>query len=310
MMVVLPFHYIYGRSLLYTHFVSGGSIVIDNRFAYPAAVLKTMEEQEVTCFAGVPSTYSILLRKTDAARRRFSRLRLLTQAGGAMAPALQKEVVEAFKPAQLWIMYGSTEAAPRLTFLEPELLPQKWGSIGRAVPGVEVVVVDERGIPLSRGVTGEIAARGDNIMPGYWKDPEGTEKVFRNGYYLTGDLGYEDEDGCLFLTGRARDIIKVGGNRVSAREIEERILEIPEVVEAAVIGIPDEILGEALKAYVVVLENAISIDTIRDHLKRCLPSYKHPGKLELLKVLPKNQAGKILKEELRKRPATPPGISA
>ena len=171
MMVVLPFHYIYGRSLLYTHFLSGGSIVIDNRFAFPVAILKTMEDQEVTCFAGVPSTFSILLRKTDVTRRRFPHLRLITQAGGPMAPALQQEVVRTFDSAKLYIMYGSTEASPRLTYLDPDLLPRKWGSIGRAIPNVEVIISDEFGNRLPPGTTGELAARGSNICWDIGKTP-------------------------------------------------------------------------------------------------------------------------------------------
>ena len=299
MLLVLPFHYIYGRSLLYTHFLSGGSIVIDNRFAFPVAVLKTMEEQQVTCFAGVPSTFSILLRKTDVAKRKFPHLRLITQAGGPMAPALQKEVVEVFRPAKLCVMYGSTEAAPRITYRDPDLLPAKWGSIGRAIPNVEVMIADERGQVVPRGTTGEVAARGSNIMLGYWKDPEGTASVLRDGYYFTGDLGYEDEDGCIFLTGRARDIIKAGGNRVSAQEIEEHILELTEIVEVAVIGVPDEILGEAIKAFVVVRDVTLTERHVREHLQKKLPSFKLPKHIEFTASLPKNQAGKVIKSALR-----------
>ena len=298
MMVVLPFHYIYGRSLLYTHFLSGGSIVIDNRFAFPSAVLKIMAEQEVTCFAGVPSTFSILLRKTDVTRRRFPHLRLLTQAGGAMAPALQQEVARTFAPAKLYIMYGSTEAAPRLTFLDPDLLPRKWGSIGRAIPNVEVVIADENGNRVARGTTGELAVRGLNIMLGYWKDPKSTAAVLRHGYYFTGDLGYEDEDGCIFLTGRAREIIKAGGNRVSAKEIEEHIVAITDVAEVAVIGIPDEILGEAIKAFIVARDPSLTEYHIRAHLQRHLAPFQQPKFIEFTDALPKNQAGKILKTEL------------
>src|SRR5207247_4557958 len=118
------------------------------------------------------------------------------------------------------IMYGFTEAAPRLAYLEPEALPLKWGSIGRAVPGVEVIVADEQGNRLPRGKTGEIAARGPNIMMGYWKDPSATAKAIRNGWYFTGDLGREDEEGYLFVVGRSKDIIKTAGKSVRANEIE------------------------------------------------------------------------------------------
>ena len=172
--------------------------------------LDTLQETEATGFAGVPSTFAILLSKSTLRKRTFPHLRYVAQAGGAMAPSLQKEVAEAFHPAKLFIMYGCTEAAPRLTYLDPDALPTKWGSIGRAIPDVEIVLAEE---------TGEIMARGPNIMMGYWKDPQGTAEVIRNGWYFTGDLGREDEDGFLFVVGRSKDIIKAGGNRVSAQEI-------------------------------------------------------------------------------------------
>lgn len=304
MLVVLPFHYIYGRSLLYTHFLSGGSIAIDNRFAFPSAILKTMEELSVTCFAGVPSTFSILMRKTDFARRRFPSLRLMTQAGGPMPPSLQKEVIEAIEPIELCVMYGSTEASPRLTYLDPSLIRKKWGSIGRPIPGVEMVVRDERGNLLPQGETGELIARGPNIMMGYWRDEKATAEVLEEGFYRTGDLGYCDEDGCYFLSGRARDIIKVGGNRVSAKDVEEKIAEVDGVVEVGVIGIPDEILGEAIKAFVSVNREEVDREYITAKLKRRLPTYKQPAQIEILQELPKNQSGKIMKNELRQQSET------
>ena len=299
MLVVLPFYYVYGRSLLYSHFLSGGSLIIDNRFAYPVTVLNTMRDLEATGFAGVPSTFSILLHKSDLKSRKFPKLRFVTQAGGGMAPALQKETVEAFRPARLFVMYGSTEAAPRLTYVEPEVLPRKWGSIGRAIPNVEVIVSDERGHRLPPGVPGEITARGSNIMMGYWKSPAATAEVLRNGYYYTGDLGYEDEDGYIFLTGRSRDIIKVGGNRVSSKEIEDAVLEIPGVLETAVIGVPDDILGEAIKVFVVCCNPVVTEDALRGRLQRSLPAFKHPKWVQFCDSLPKNQSGKILKTALR-----------
>ena len=304
MLVVLPFHYIYGRSLLYTHFLTGGSIVIDNRFAFPSTVLKTMDEQEVTFFAGVPSTFSILMRKTDFAKRSFPKLRMMTQAGGPMPPALQKEIVEAIAPADLWIMYGSTEAAPRLTYLDPKWIRNKWGSIGQPVSGVEIVVRDEQGNPVADGEVGELTAKGPNIMMGYWKDEAGTAEAIVDGYYRTGDLGYCDEDGCYFLTGRARDIIKVGGNRVSSKEIEEHIAAIEGVVEVAVVGISDEILGEAIKAYVSIDESIVTPEQIQKELQRTLPSFKQPSEWEVRDELPKNQSGKVMKNELKQQSET------
>jgi acyl-CoA synthetase (AMP-forming)/AMP-acid ligase II len=170
-MVVLPFYYIYGKSLLNTHFFVGGSVVIDNRFLYPNVVLQTMIEQNVTGFSGVPSTFTILLHRSNIRSQKFDHLRYVTQAGGAMAPAIQKEVAEVVHPAKLFIMYGATEASARLSYLDPKDLQRKWGSIGKAIPNVELFVADYKGNPLKPGEQGEIVARGANIMQGYWNHP-------------------------------------------------------------------------------------------------------------------------------------------
>lgn len=136
-------------------------------------------------------------------------------------------------------------------------------------------------------------------MMGYWKSPAATAEVMRNGYYYTGDLGYEDPDGYIFLTGRSRDIIKAGGNRVSSKEIEDAVLEIPGVLEAAVIGVPDEILGEAIKVFVVRCNSTLTEEEVKSHLQRSLPAFKHPKWVQFCDSLPKNQSGKILKAALR-----------
>lgn len=297
---VLPFYYIYGTSLLYTHFSAGGSVVLENRFAYPNVALDTLQQTACTGFAGVPSTFAILLGKSTLKKRRFESLRYVTQAGGAMAPSMQKEVAETFSPARLFVMYGATEAAPRLTFVEPEQLPRKWGSIGKAIPNVEVIVAGPGGERLGPGEAGEVAARGSNIMMGYWQDHEGTAEVLRHGWYYTGDLGRVDEDGYIFLEGRAKDIIKAGGNRVGAKEIEETLMELPEVLETAVIGVADPILGEAILALVVPRGAAEGLEErLRLHSKTRLPPYKQPKWFEIRNELPKNESGKILKQVLR-----------
>ncbi len=302
MMVVLPLYYIYGLSLLYTHLWVGGSVVLDHRFAYPNVVLDTMSKREVTGFAGVPSTFILLLQKSTLRKRSFARLRHVTQAGGALAPSLQQEVHAAFAPARLFIMYGCTEASPRLSYVPPELLPQKWGSIGRAVPGVELTLVDEEGQEVATGESGEIAARGPNIMAGYWRDPVGTAEVLREGRYLTGDLARSDEDGFLYIVGRKREILKVGGHRVSPLEIEECLYDVPGVAEAAVVGVEDPLLGEAAVAFVVgSVGQALLAEEILRALKERLPAFKVPRSVVILDALPKNQAGKVQKSALRGR---------
>ncbi len=300
-MVILPLFYVYGKSLLNTHFFVGGSIVIDNRFVFPNAVLKTMQETGCTGFAGVPSTFVILLNKSSLSNFQFPQLRYVTQAGGAMAPAIQKAVAFAFYPAQLYIMYGATEASARLSYLPPRDLPRKWGSIGKAIPNVELFVADKQGNPLPPGEVGEIVARGSNIMQGYWNDPQETRKVLRNGLYFTGDLGKMDEEGFLYVVGRSKDMIKVGANRVSGKEIEDKLMEIEAVLEVAVLGVPDEILGEAIKAYVVLKDGQqMSREEFIQQAKNVLPAYKIPKYVEFMRELPKSSAGKILKHKLKK----------
>jgi long-chain acyl-CoA synthetase len=301
-MVILPFYYIYGKSLLLTHFLVGGSVVIDNGFMYPNTVLKTMFDMEVTGFAGVPSTYAVLMNRSSVRDMRFPTLRYLTQAGGAMAPSLQIEVAGVFAPASLYIMYGATEAAPRLSYLEPEKLESKLGSVGKAVPNVELDIHDKEGRSLPPEETGEIVARGSNIMRGYWKDLSATEKVVRNGYYYTGDLGKVDVDGYFYIVGRSRDIIKVKGFRVSAKEIEEILLENESILEAAVVGVNDPLLGEAIKAFIVLrAEKYVSVGEIESSLMKQFPAYKVPKVIEIRSSLPKNQFGKIMKNELKNK---------
>ncbi|MHA1233416.1 MAG: class I adenylate-forming enzyme family protein [Candidatus Helarchaeota archaeon] len=180
------------------------------------------------------------------------------------------------------------------------MLPKKWGSIGKAIPNVDLFIADENGNELPQGEVGEIVARGSNIMVGYWNDPEETAKVLKNGLYYTGDLGRMDEDGFLYVVGRKKDMIKVGGERVSGKEVEEKILEMDEVHEVAVIGVDDPTLGEAIKAFIVPRSDAVlDEDKVKNFLRNGLPSYKIPKYIEFRTELPKNKAGKIMKTKLK-----------
>ena len=217
-----------------------------------------------------------------------------------MAPVVQKEVVKAFDPAKVFIMYGATEAAPRLSYLNPELLFRKWGSIGVPVDNVDLLIVDSEGNELTKGEEGEIAARGSNIMQGYWKDPEETAMVLKYGMYFTGDLGKQDDEGFFYVVGRSKDIIKVKGFRVGAKEIEEAILEINEVHETAVIGVDDPVLGEAVMALIIPKEKEWSdAEMILQYLKGKLSPLKVPKYIEFREYFPKNESGKILKTKLK-----------
>ena len=301
-MVTLPFYYIYGQSLLLTHFAVSGSVVIDNHFLYPEVIVRTIKKMDATGFAGVPSTFVRILKRSSIRETTLERLRYITQAGGHMAPTIRQEVSEAFAPAQLYIMYGATEAAPRLTYLEPGKLNAKLASIGKAIPNVEVLVVDKSGQPVAPFVTGEIVARGSNIMVGYWKDEEATKQVLQEGHYHTGDLGQIDGEGYIYVVGRARDMIKSDGYRVSAREVEDAVSEIDGIADVAVTGVEDEITGEAIKAYVVLDKGRqTTLRAMRRTLKGRLPEYKMPRYVEFLDQLPRNESGKIMKTELQEQ---------
>lgn len=302
-MVVLPFYYIYGQSLLTTHFCVSGSVVIENRLVYPQITLETMRDTEATGFAGVPSTFLILLDRTSLRDFEFPKLRYVTQAGGSMAPCTQKEVAKVFSQSKIFIMYGATEAGPRLTYVPPEMLMEKCGSIGKAIDNVDVFVADAQGNKVAAGQEGEIVARGSNIMAGYWRDPKGTAEVLRNGYYFTGDLGVMDDDGYLYVVGRKKEIIKSGGFRVSSKEVEEALLTNKDVHEVAVVGVVDEIFGEAIKAFVVPKAGiTLCVDVLKKHLKKILPAFKHPKYFEIIESLPRNQSGKIMKTKLIQTP--------
>ena len=173
-LLVLPLYYCYGRSVLQTHLLAGGSVFLDGRFAFPRTVLEALGAEGCTGFAGVPLTFEIIRRQVEVGSLSFPRLRYLTQAGGAMAPDTIDWVRTAFRPAELFVMYGQTEATARLAYLPPGRAAEKRGSIGIPIPGVELRVVDDEGRELPAGETGHLVARGGNVTPGYLDEPEET----------------------------------------------------------------------------------------------------------------------------------------
>jgi acyl-CoA synthetase (AMP-forming)/AMP-acid ligase II len=295
-MVVLPFCYSYGISLLTTHLMSGASLVIENSFMYPNVVLDKMIEEDVTSFAGVPSTFAILLNRSNIRNCRFPKLRYITQAGGAMSPKHAMEIAAILSDTDIYIMYGQTEATARLTYLEPKDFFRKPGSVGKAVPGVTIDLLKENGMSAGTGEEGEIVAQGDNIMVGYWNKPGETKKVLKNSKLHTGDLAVRDDEGYLKIISRRSDMIKSGAHRISPKEIEEIILEMPEVHEVAVIGREDEILGVVIRAVIVFKEGfEPEAQKVRKHCHEKLAPFKVPKDVVFVKELPKTASGKIRK---------------
>jgi acyl-CoA synthetase (AMP-forming)/AMP-acid ligase II len=300
MLVVLPFYYCYGLSLFHTHLRAGGSIVLNNSFIFLGSVIKDLKENKCTGFAGVPSHFQILLRKSDSFKKTlFPDLKYVTQAGGKLAPVFIDEFRESFPEVNFIVMYGQTEATARLSYLPHDLYEKKKGSMGKGIPGVELKVVNEKGERVQPGETGEVIARGDNIMTGYFADDEGTRNALRNGWLFTGDIGTVDKDGYIYLTARKKEIIKVRGKRISPKEIEGVILELTEVIDCSVEGIEDEIEGEMLKATVVIRKEAkdrITRESIIRHCSKYLALYKIPHVYELKEELTISPTGKKIKK--------------
>lgn len=300
-MVVLPFFYVMGKSLLNTHVAVGGTVVINNKFAFPATVVNQMIEERVTGFSGVPSTYAYLLHRSPlaASKDKLSELRYCSQAGGHMARQTKQDLRKALPDhTQIVVMYGATEASARLTYLEPDQFESKMGSIGKAIPGVKVKVLLPDGTEAPQGETGELVAGGSNIMQGYWKDPDASKKVLDAHGYHTGDLGYQDEDGYFFVTGRKDNLLKVGGHRINPQEVEDVVMESGLVIESVVVGIPDELLGNKLIAVATPKEEGLDSKAILTACDGKLPKYKMPSEVRLVKALPKNVSGKINRDQI------------
>lgn len=301
-LLVLPLYYCYGRSVLQTHLLAGGSLFLESRTVFPRLVMESLATEGCTGLAGVPLTFEILRRQVDLSAFSFPRLRYLTQAGGPMAPETVAWVREAFRPAELFVMYGQTEATARLSYLPPAHAAEKAGSIGIAIPGVELKVVDEAGRELPRGEIGQLVARGDNVTPGYLDEPEETAAILHDGWLWTGDLALRDEDGYFFHRGRAKEILKIGGHRVSPVEIEHVLARHPTVAEVAVIGEDHELKGEVAVAFVVPREGQAPDESeLRHFCQEQLPAYKVPGRFVLTASLPRNAAGKLLRAEVKAR---------
>jgi acyl-CoA synthetase (AMP-forming)/AMP-acid ligase II len=300
MLVVLPFYYCYGLSLLHTHLRAGGSVVLNNSFIFLGNVIKDLKEYKCTGFAGVPSHYQILLRKSDSFKKTdFPDLKYVTQAGGKLPPIFIDEFRESHPNVNFIVMYGQTEATARLSYLPHQMYESKKGSMGKGIPGVELRVVNEDGENIKPGETGEVIAKGDNIMKGYFADEEGSHNALRNGWLYTGDLGTVDEDGYIFLTARKKEIIKVRGKRISPKEIEAVILAIPEVIDCSIEGVEDEIEGEMLKATVVIRKDAadlISSESIKKHCSKYLALHKIPHIFEIKQDLTISATGKKIKK--------------
>ena len=269
----------------------------------PATALDLIEEHRVTNTLGVPAMIAAITELQLKEPRDVSTLRLLLHGGSPIATEVVRRAYSAFPHTEFAHVYGATETAPLVTgFCNEQLfLDEPRGrSCGQALIGVQLKIVDEKGDELPTGDVGEVAAKGPNIMQGYWRKPEQTAEVLRDGWYHTGDLGRLDADGYLYLVDRAKDMIVTGGENVYCSEVEEALYKHPAVLEAAVIGVPDGKWGEVVHA-VVVQREPVSADDLIEFCRQHIAGYKLPKGVTFSETeLPKSGPGKILKRELRK----------
>lgn len=302
MLVVLPFSYVFGASLLHTHLRTGACLVNQARFVYLEAVVGTLAEQRCTAVAGVPSNFHALMRNSSFGSRSLPDLRLIQQAGGRMSPAIIDEIRAAHPQARLFVMYGQTEATARLSYLPPDELDSRGGSIGRGIPGVHLRVVDGDGRDVAPEQIGEIWATGDNISPGYLFDEKRTAEKMPAGVLRTGDLATVDADGYIYVVDRAEDFIKSWGHRIASQDVETAVMELPEIISVAAVGVPHEVSGEAV-AVAVVKRPDSDLDAARllMHCRARLPKHMVPVLVEFVGQLPLNSSGKVVKREVRER---------
>jgi long-chain acyl-CoA synthetase len=297
-LAVLPLCHIYGMTVVMIGTVSrGGTLVIQNKFEVKAT-LQLIEQQAVTITPLVPAMYQFLLMELEQTPTNMQSVRICFSGAAPLPPDLISRIEEKFG-APLIEGYALTETACVAT-INPLHGKRKPMSVGFAIPGVNLEIMDDAGVIIqsSPDRVGEIAVKGPNIMLGYYKQPAATADVLKDGWFLTGDLGYKDEDGYVFIVGRKKEMIIRGGQNIYPREVEEVILRLTQVVEAAVIGVPDELMGERVKAFVVCKDKSITADDVKSHCAKHLADYKVPRLVEFLDALPRNSTGKVLKRLL------------
>jgi len=294
-MLILPVNYCFGASVMHTHLYQGGSVVFDRRFMFPDKVLRAVAQFGCTTFAGVPTAYNVLLRRSNIRHIAMPSLRRFLQAGGALAPDRISEMRATFPDIAFYVMYGQTEATARITCMEPERWEEKRGSVGRPLDNLIVSIVDEQGNPLPAGQIGELLVTGPSICAGYLNSPEETSHTFSKGWLRTRDFACQDEEGYLWIKGRKGSFLKMRGIRVSFPEVEAKVAAIPGVYECAARSVEHPEAGEALVLFIVPDEGTtIEVEAVRRHL----PPHWAIDSIRFVNELPKTSVGKVVLSSL------------
>lgn len=296
--VVIPYFHIYAMNWgMIAPLSQGATIIIMERFV-PEDVFRAVKDLAVTVFLGVPTIYHRLSGHPDAKKEYFSSIRYAL-CGGAPLPVSLIEETEKMIGVLIHEGYGQTETSPIVT-VNRFGGTRKIGSAGPPAPGVEVKIVDDLGREMPCGLDGEITVKGSNVMKGYHKLNKETARALKDGWFYTGDVGRIDEEGYLYITDRKGDLIISGGHNIYPREVEEVLATHPDLVESAVIGVPDRDMGEVVKAFVVVRQNAVvESEALTRFCKERMAAFKVPRYVEYRDLLPKDGPGKIIKKLLR-----------
>jgi fatty-acyl-CoA synthase len=281
----------------------GGTSILIRRFD-PRYVLEVIEREQATTISGSPAMFNLLMQYPEAGNYDVSSIIKCT-AGSAIMPLDTKRRVEKFFPnvKGIYDVYGCTEASPVISVLRGEDSVRKEGSVGRSMPFVDVRIVDDLDNPLPAGRTGELICRGANVMSGYHGREKETQNALRGGWLHTGDMAWMDEEGYLYIVDRKKDMIISGGENIYPREIEEVLLSHPSICDAAVIGFPDPLWGESVRAFIVPADKDVLTEEMVVAYCRChLASYKKPKVVTFVDEIPRNPSGKILKTTLREVP--------
>lgn len=277
----------------------GGTTIVEEGFS-KTSTIDLLQRMEPTIFFGVPAMYTIILNMPNIEKLDLSTLRLFAYGAAPMPYEVLKQLKRTFPKVRVQNMYGQTENSPAATTLKDEYALDKIGSVGQALPQTEVRVVGEHGESLPPGLVGEIVVRGPQIMKGYLRNERETNMAIRDGWLYSGDLGRFDEEGFLYIVDRKKDMLIRGGENVYPIEVEEVLYQIPEVLEAAVVGVPHPVYGEVPKAFVVLKEGKQSTEeAILNYCGEQLAKYKIPAEVEFMEELPRNASGKVLKHTLR-----------
>jgi long-chain acyl-CoA synthetase len=302
---VLPLSFDYGLYQVLMACKVGATVVLEKSFAYPFPILQKIAAERVTGFPLVPTMAAVLLQMKGLAPGGFPHLRYLTNTAAALPPAHIARLQELFPSTRIYSMYGLTECK-RCTYLPPEQLSRRPSSVGIAIPNTEAYVVNEAGERVGPNVVGELVIRGGHVMKGYWENAEATDRVLRPGPFpwekvlYTGDLFRTDEEGFLYFVGRKDDIIKTRGEKVSPKEVENAIYSLSGVKGVAVIGVPDPILGMAIKAVIVpAADGALTEREVLAHCATHLEDFMVPKSVEFRAELPQTDTGKIRRSEVQ-----------